>query len=176
MLTTTERSESLFGADLVAVSWARRGKVASNNRIETLPPRLLTVPAIGFLLLFLTSVPARAVEHPGVLHKVDVCSSCHADKTRGRFVHSAMALSCAVCHLVETRGDLTTVRLVMAKDQICFACHERGAETSQHREPTKGLCVDCHDSHTSDRPMLLLKGVAHAQQQNSGMPPSRDKE
>lgn len=107
------------------------------------------------LLVLLTALPAVAVEHPGVLHRDDLCSACHADKTSGKSVHSAMTISCTICHLAQTQGDMTTLNLVMPKEQICFACHEKGAELQQHPAAAKGLCVDCHDAHSSDRRMLL---------------------
>jgi len=66
-----------------------------------------------------------------------------------------MTISCTICHLAQTQGDMTTLNLVMPKEQICFACHEKGAELQQHPAAAKGLCVDCHDAHSSDRRMLL---------------------
>ena len=107
------------------------------------------------LLLLLPAMRASAVEHPGILHKDDNCSSCHPDKTSGKSVHSAMALSCTVCHLAETQGDMTTLNLAMPRQQICFACHEKSMSLQRHSLGVKGTCVDCHDSHSSDRRMLL---------------------
>lgn len=110
---------------------------------------------IVFVLLLAAGMHASTVEHPGVLHENDVCSSCHADKISGMSVHSALAISCTVCHLAQTQGDMTTLSLIMPKEQICFACHERSAGLQQHSPAVKGLCVDCHDAHRSDRRMLL---------------------
>jgi predicted CXXCH cytochrome family protein len=113
-----------------------------------------------FLLLLLPAIRASAVEnpgveHPGVLHKNDNCSSCHRDKTRGKSVHSAMAVACTVCHLARTQGDMTTLTLDMPKEQICFACHEKFMLLRDHSPVVKGLCIDCHDAHSSNRRMLL---------------------
>lgn len=110
-----------------------------------------------FVLPFLLPAagPASTIEHPGIVHKEDNCSSCHADKTRGKSVHSAMTIPCTVCHLAETQGDMTTLRLMMPKEQVCFACHEKSAELRRHSPVLKGQCVDCHDSHSSSRRMLL---------------------
>jgi predicted CXXCH cytochrome family protein len=116
--------------------------------------RVLSTLAVSFMLA--AAVPASAVEHPGVLPKDANCSSCHANKTSGKSVHSAMATSCNVCHLTNTQGDMTTVSLAMPKAQICFACHEKSAELQQHSPAVrKGTCLDCHDAHSSDRRMLL---------------------
>ena len=109
---------------------------------------------MAFLLLG-GVVEAMAVEHPGVLHENDDCSSCHASKTTGKSVHSAMAAPCTICHLAQTRGDMTTVHLIMPKEQICFACHEKSSSLRQHAPAVQRRCVECHDSHSSARRMLL---------------------
>jgi len=130
----------------------------------------------ALVLLILGALPASAVEHPGVLHRDDVCSTCHADKTSGKSVHSAMKLPCTVCHLAQTRGDMTTVNLLMPKEQICFACHERTSGERQHSPATKGLCVDCHDSHASDRRMLLREPAEARHRSTMMLPPNRENE
>ncbi|MGO9127757.1 MAG: cytochrome c3 family protein [Terriglobales bacterium] len=110
------------------------------------------------LLLLVTAAQAATIEHPGVLSKGANCSSCHANKTEGKSVHSAMALPCTVCHLTETQGDMTTLNLFMPKGTICFACHEKSAQL-QCRSPGAKACVECHDSHSSSRPALLREQV-----------------
>ena len=50
---------------------------------------------------------------------------------------------------------MTTVNLIMPKEQICFACHEKSTELREHTPPVQGRCVECHDSHSSERRMLL---------------------
>jgi len=128
---------------------------------------------IGFLLLLLAAaMQASAVEHPGILPKDANCSSCHADKTSGKSVHSAMAISCTVCHLVKTEGDMTTINLAMPREQICFACHEKSVELQQHSPVVKGQCVDCHDTHSSSRRLLLREqaDVRHLQLQAVTIP------
>lgn len=107
------------------------------------------------VLLLPATTRARTIEHPGILHKDDNCSSCHADKTRGKFVHSAMEVSCTVCHLAQTQGDMTTLQLSLPKEEICFSCHEKSMMLQEHPSAVKSLCVDCHDVHSSTRRMLL---------------------
>jgi predicted CXXCH cytochrome family protein len=126
---------------------------------------------ITSLLLLLASAPASAVEHPGIVHKDDLCSSCHADKISGKSVHSAMATPCTVCHVAQTQGDMTTMNLAMPKERICFACHEKSTESQRHSPAVKGLCVDCHDAHSSDRRLLLRQQADDSR--SSEMPPSR---
>jgi predicted CXXCH cytochrome family protein len=113
---------------------------------------------IGFLLLLPVVMEASSIEHPGILPKDANCSSCHANKTRGKSVHSAMVLSCTVCHLAQTEGDMTMLNLAMPKEKICFACHEKSAE-SRHSLVAKGQCVHCHDAHSSSRRSLLREQV-----------------
>ena len=50
---------------------------------------------------------------------------------------------------------MTTLSLIMPKEQICFACHEKSEELRQHTPVVQGRCVECHDSHSSERRMLL---------------------
>jgi predicted CXXCH cytochrome family protein len=114
---------------------------------------------IGSLLLLMAAMQASTIEHPGIIPKDANCSSCHANKTRGKSVHSAMVLSCTVCHLAQTQGDMTTMNLAMPKEKICFACHEKSAELQQHSPVVKGQCVDCHDTHSSSRRSLLREQV-----------------
>ena len=109
----------------------------------------------ALLLLMGGIASGGAVEHPGVIPKQGECITCHATKVRGTSVHSVMASSCEVCHLTQTRGDMTLVMLSMPKQRICFACHQESAALRQHVSPAKGLCVDCHDAHSSERKMLL---------------------
>jgi len=121
---------------------------------------------IGFLLLILpVAMQASTIEHPGILPQGANCSSCHANKTRGKSVHSAMVLSCTVCHLAQTEGDMTLLNLAMPKEKICFACHEKAVELQQHSPVVKGQCVDCHDTHSSRRRSLLRERAnAHHRQ------------
>lgn len=112
---------------------------------------------IACLIVLLGGIPSWGVEHPGVVPQNADCSSCHARQITGRSVHSAMATSCTVCHVAKTQGDMTTLSLAMPKEQICFSCHEKSAALQQHVPVVKGSCIDCHDSHSSDQRMLLLK-------------------
>jgi len=135
----------------------------------TLRPSALVV----FILLIGT---AGAVEHPGVLHDNDDCSSCHASKTIGKSVHSAMASPCTICHLAQTQGDMTTLNLIMPKEQICFACHEKTAALRQHAPAVQGRCVECHDSHSSARRMLLREASDLRDHGTLMLPGGRDHE
>jgi len=147
-----------------ALSWLAR---AIKRRTSVLTIFLCVPLLLGTMRA--SVVENRGVEHPGVLHQDDNCSSCHADKTTGKSVHSAMAMSCTACHLAQTQGDMTTLTLTMPKEQICFACHEKAKESQLHSPSVKGECLDCHDSHRSNRPMLLRE-QADVRQRGSGFP------
>ena len=106
-------------------------------------------------LLLPGTMLAGTIEHPGTLDKDAECSSCHVKKITGKSVHSAMATPCTVCHVAKTQGDMTTLSLLMPKNQICYACHERPTAFRDHIPPVKGNCAECHDAHSSERQMLL---------------------
>lgn len=127
----------------------------------------------AFAVLLLTGGRAVAVEHPGAIPKDDNCSSCHADKNHGKSVHSAMAGPCGICHLVETRGDMTTMNLIMPKERICFACHQKSAELTRHARAGNQICVVCHDSHSSSQKMLLREGASGKLSIRSTIPANR---
>jgi predicted CXXCH cytochrome family protein len=112
--------------------------------------------ALGLLLAIAAArLPLAAADHPVKLEKDADCASCHEDKTKGKAVHSAIAMGCATCHDVKTEGETTTVTLTSPKDQLCFTCHDKAKEEVKHGPYEKGSCVTCHDPHTSDFPKQL---------------------
>ena len=126
------------------------------------------------LSLLPLAAQTHTIEHPGILHKEDNCSSCHADKTRGKSVHSAMEVVCTVCHLAQTQGDMTTLTLSLPKEEICFSCHEK-TMLQQHTSDVKKICVDCHDAHSSNRRMLLRE-PPNTNRRSSSLLPLRTKQ
>jgi len=117
----------------------------------------LTGKRVMFLLLLVLAwgLPAAAAEHPVPLPK-DVqdknCLECHDDKTKGKAVHSAIAMGCSTCHNVKSDGTATTVELVAPKNELCFTCHEKSKEEVLHKPYEQGQCVTCHSPHSSDFP------------------------
>lgn len=110
------------------------------------------------LIMLWSTLPSWAVEHPGVLPENSECSSCHLKKVSGKSVHSVVSSSCTVCHLTQTRGDMTTLKLLMPKEEICSACHETSIALRRHLPSVasaKKTCLDCHDAHSSNQRMLL---------------------
>ena len=115
------------------------------------------------LLLFLT-VSAMAKPHPVSLLKnatADQCVECHADRAKGKFVHSAIATGCLSCHLVRVTKDTTRVTLITATPiKLCLQCHP-DKDAAQIKGPVHSPavrnCLKCHDPHTSENKNQLLK-------------------
>lgn len=133
-------------------------KLASVSRALNRGRLIVLVPVLLFATQ-LSAAESRGVEHPGSIHADDNCSSCHAEKSRGKSVHSAMALPCTVCHLAQTQGDMTTLRLLMPKPKICSACHGQSLSVREHRAVPNRACLDCHDAHSSNRRALLRQVI-----------------
>lgn len=111
---------------------------------------------LGLLgLVLAVSLPLAAAEHPVKLEKDADCATCHEDKTKGKAVHSAIAMGCTTCHEVKTEGETTNVNFVSPKNELCFTCHEKSKDPVLHGPYGKGQCVDCHDPHTSEFPKQL---------------------
>src|SRR5208282_804377 len=79
------------------------------------------------LTLAVLSGTALAAKHPVPLEKnadSATCISCHEDKTKGKSVHSAIAMGCTSCHEIRTVKDITHVKLITATPSaLCFTCH-----------------------------------------------------
>ncbi len=73
-----------------------------------------------FLVVFLVSAlagRASAAVHPVPLDKntdSSKCLECHEDKTKGKAVHSAIAMGCTTCHEIRVNKDVTRVKLITA--------------------------------------------------------------
>lgn len=116
---------------------------------------------------------AFAVQHPVPLDpKADpaTCVACHEDKTKGKAVHSAIAMGCTSCHEIRVAKDVTRVKLITATSTaLCLTCHadKKAADIkgSVH-PPAVRDCVKCHDPHTSDNKNQLLKPASGDASQN----------
>jgi predicted CXXCH cytochrome family protein len=104
-----------------------------------------------------------AATHPTLDPKADAakCLECHADKTKGKIVHAAMAKGCLSCHEVRVTGEITRVRLVTTSSlALCLTCH-----ADKKASDIKGLvhspavrdCLKCHDPHSTEFKSLLVK-------------------
>ena len=127
--------------------------------------RLLTINAVILLgLIALLTSRAAAVQHPVPLDpKADpsTCLACHEDKTKGKSVHSAIAMGCTSCHEIRVNKDITRVKLITTTPQaLCLTCHaDKDAAKLQGtvHPPAVRDCIKCHSAHVSDNKNQLLK-------------------
>src|SRR5689334_4872446 len=69
------------------------------------------------LLFAVLATRASAAVHPVPLDKntdAAKCLECHAEKTKGKSVHSAMQMGCLSCHEIRVNKDVTRVKLTTA--------------------------------------------------------------
>ena len=75
-----------------------------------------------FILVLIFVGTAFAAKHPVPLDpKADpsTCIACHEDKTKGKSVHSAIAMGCTSCHEIRTTKDVTRVKLITTTPKPC---------------------------------------------------------
>ena len=98
------------------------------------------------------------------------CAECHADKAKGKFTHSAIAMGCTTCHEIRTNKDVTRIKLTTTTPQaLCLTCHaDHNAADLKGKvhPPAVRDCVKCHDPHTSDNKNQLLKPESGDKGQN----------
>jgi len=124
-------------------------------------------------VLAVLAARASAAVHPVPLDKnVDAakCLECHEDKSKGKAVHSAMALGCLTCHEVRVSKDVTRVKLITATPYgLCLTCHadKKAADIKGTvHPPAVRDCLSCHDPHTSDNKNQLLKPASGGEKEN----------
>jgi predicted CXXCH cytochrome family protein len=142
---------------------------------STRVPRLSAL--VCFLVVLLFAGRASAAKHPVPLDpKADpsTCLACHEDKTKGKAVHSAIAMGCTACHEIRVNRDITRVKLITTTPvALCLTCHadKNAAEISTKtggtiHPPAARDCLKCHDPHTSDNKNQLLKPESGDEKQN----------
>ena len=93
-----------------------------------LPRPRTGVVVCGLLAAILLLVlPLRADIHPVPLDKntdAAKCLECHADKAKGKNVHTAISMGCLSCHEIRVNKDITRVKLITTTpSSLCFTCH-----------------------------------------------------
>jgi predicted CXXCH cytochrome family protein len=128
---------------------------------------------VCFLLMFVFAGRVSAAKHPVPLDpKADpsTCVACHEEKTKGKAVHSAIAMGCTTCHEIRTVKDVTHIKLTTSTPAaLCFTCHadKNPAEIKgKVHPPAVRDCLKCHDPHTSDNKNQLLKPLSGDAKQN----------
>jgi len=124
------------------------------------------------LLLLAVGCVTRAFAgvHPVPIDKNTNCAQCHEDKTKGKFVHSAIAMGCTTCHEIRTNKDVTRVKLTTSTPHaLCLTCHadHNAADLKGTvHPPAVRDCTKCHDPHESDNKFQLLKPTSGDKTQN----------
>ncbi len=118
------------------------------------------------ILLGAISIVSLGAVHPVPLDpKADAaqCMQCHEDKTKGKAVHSAIAMGCMSCHEIRVTKTATRVKLKTTTSYgLCLTCHtdKKAADIKgKVHPPAVRDCVKCHDPHTSDNKFQLLKAT-----------------
>jgi predicted CXXCH cytochrome family protein len=126
-----------------------------------------------FIVVLILAGPVHAAKHPVPLDpKADTstCLACHEDKTKGKSVHSAMAMGCTACHEIRVNKDVTRVKLITTTPlALCLTCHankDAADIKGTVHPPAVRDCVKCHDPHSSDYKNQLLKATSGDQKEN----------
>ena len=128
---------------------------------------------IFFTLVALLGSRATAAVHPVPLDpKTDPskCIECHEEKSKGKFVHSAIGMGCTSCHEIRVNKDVTRVKLITTTPlALCLSCHaDKKASDIKGtvHPPAVRDCLKCHDPHTSDNKNQLLKPLSGDKKEN----------
>ena len=135
---------------------------------------LYKLPALScFIVVLMFAGRASAAKHPVPLDpKADssTCIACHEDKTKGKAVHSAIAMGCTSCHEIRTTKDVTRIKLITTTSAaLCLTCHADKNATEIKgtvHPPAVRDCVKCHDPHSSDNKDQLLKATSGDEKEN----------
>jgi predicted CXXCH cytochrome family protein len=116
------------------------------------------------VLIGAISITSWAGIHPVPLDpKADssTCAQCHEDKSKGKSVHSAIAMGCTSCHEIRVKKDVTRMKLTTTTTvALCITCHadKKAADAKgKIHPPAVRDCVKCHDPHQTDNKNQLLK-------------------
>ena len=125
------------------------------------------------MLVVASTTGLSAKQHPVPLEKNTdsaKCVECHEDKSKGKFVHSAIATGCTSCHEVRVNKDATYVKLTTSTSgALCLTCHsDKNAADVKGKihPPAVRDCVKCHDPHQSDNKYQLIKATSGEKDQN----------
>ena len=100
------------------------------------------------------SIDVRADNSSIQLGDSCVDTGCHTSFRESQFVHSPVLLEhCGMCHL--TLEDRHVFKLAATGGGMCTVCHKMKFQPSVHEPVTKGECLKCHDSHSSEFPSLI---------------------
>jgi DmsE family decaheme c-type cytochrome len=95
----------------------------------------------------------------------EACLACHSTGARSHWEgsqHAGQDVTCTSCHQVHSQHDKVRVRTTQA--EVCYTCHKEQrsqANRMSHHPINEGkvVCSDCHNSHGSVGPKLLVKNT-----------------
>ena len=93
------------------------------------------------------------IEHPFIEPKdikPETCLTCHPEKMKGRFVHTAVRMGCENCHHIISEKNKTSITLFATGGDLCAKCHEAKSGPVLHGPYKNGQCLICHDPHSSE--------------------------
>ena len=148
-----------------------KSAVISTNQTQRVVTALYS--SAVFLTFFLLTTAASTATHPVPLDKNTdsaKCIECHENKSKGKAVHSAIAMGCMSCHEIRVNRDVTRVKLITSTTSgLCLTCHaDKNAAEIKGRvhSPAVRDCLKCHDPHTADNKNQLLKATSGSEKEN----------
>ena len=131
------------------------------------------VRLIAAMFILLGSSLSFAGKHPVPLEKNTdsaKCVECHEDKSKGKVVHSAIAMGCTSCHEVRVNKDVTRIKLITTTQvALCITCHaDKDASQIKGKvhSPAVRDCLKCHSPHTAEVKNNLLKATSGGKSEN----------
>jgi predicted CXXCH cytochrome family protein len=125
--------------------------------------------ALLAFLAFAVTAPVFGDVHPVPLDKnadSAKCLECHADKAKGKNVHTSVSTGCMSCHEIRVNKDVTRVKLITTTPfALCYTCHGDKNPTEIKgvvHKPAVRDCIKCHDPHESNNKYQLLKATSGA--------------
>ena len=104
----------------------------------------------------------------GATEAENLCLTCHARRMhvpKGGSRHPALDMGCEICHVIHKSGDPAkpefAYHLTRGPPALCLNCHDAKdaslAKAHRNQPFAKADCTQCHDPHTSAKPMLMQK-------------------
>lgn len=137
-----------------------KNAVTINNAGSGIGIAVFFVSAMISSLIGLTALSAYGDE-------VD-CLMCHEELTKKKVVHPAVQMGCPTCHsaidatdIPHKKSNKITKGLASEVPELCFGCHENKMFEGKDVHPPVlgGMCLSCHNPHSTDSPKLLVSEV-----------------
>ena len=76
-------------------------------------------------------------------------------------MHPAIEMGCGSCHTGNHAGEKPAPKLTASVPDLCYTCHDKTAfdKKTLHTPVAGGMCVSCHNPHSSGNPKMLIAAV-----------------